>query len=526
MATAVLAVLVAPQVLSEAALRASGGDCELKVTAPEEGAWLAGAGLDVSVEARCVRSAAGAREAAAVCVSMDGARASCMEWGAGEVWEEGDMRVQRVRAAPDSPLQPGVHWVRFCLHLERRPALTAPDRCADAVLERNVSFVILPLIDSAWWTPQTASGAARTEPEQGAWRRVMEDLRQDARVRERLERPGVVRLGGQAGGSAPFVGPGLAAGAVAGSPRSVLVAMAVGELLGGVGERVRRNLAQLRASPQLSVDCALFVYSATEGVLDGWRAATDCTVVWAGPGMKWKFLRRFLSPTWVADGGYEWVFVLDEDAVLTDPQEDAAGAEEGGLERELRSFDAAGFVQLASVRNWTIVQPALWKKTSSTYSIVTLEWAQEDLDNRTNFDPAVNASADRVFPWAAETAFVECGPFAAFHASVWPCVHALLQPDLGTGYGYDLIWEGACAPGRAGIVYATPIWHADSRSASSRPNFLPSAVAEGVILFERLAHVGLPRAVTPPDARCLPPASDPRCRVMPQDPNIRIMFAG
>ena len=57
----------------------------------------------------------------------------------------------------------------------------------------------------------------------------------------------------------------------------------------------------------------------------------------------------------------------------------------------------------------------------------------------------------------------------------------------GAGSRYDLVWSAACAPDSTGVLHSDAVHHLDARSASQRPNFSAKAVAEAVVLFDRLA---------------------------------------
>lgn len=88
---------------------------------------------------------------------------------------------------------------------------------------------------------------------------------------------------------------------------------------------------------------------------------------------------------------------------------------------------------------------------------------------------------------AARSTFVECGPAVAVSRKAWACLWGLLQGDLGSGYGLDLVWSRACAPGSTFLLAGERVWHRDGKEASGKhPNFHALAVAEGAALFGRL----------------------------------------
>ena len=87
--------------------------------------------------------------------------------------------------------------------------------------------------------------------------------------------------------------------------------------------------------------------------------------------------------------------------------------------------------------------------------------------------------------------FIESGPLVAFSHDVWNCVWNLLQPDLTSGYGYDLVWVPACAKGRGAVLYEHEIHHMNEKSASRRPNFVGRAAGEAHEFFSRISRAGL-----------------------------------
>ena len=87
--------------------------------------------------------------------------------------------------------------------------------------------------------------------------------------------------------------------------------------------------------------------------------------------------------------------------------------------------------------------------------------------------------------------FIESGPLVAFSRDIWQCVWNLLQPDLTSGYGYDLVWVPACANGRGAVLYEHEIHHMNEKSASRRPNFVGRAAGEAHEFFQRISRAGL-----------------------------------
>lgn len=79
------------------------------------------------------------------------------------------------------------------------------------------------------------------------------------------------------------------------------------------------------------------------------------------------------------------------------------------------------------------------------------------------------------------------------------------------------MWSAACAGETTGVLHTDAVRHLDARSASTRPNFGAKAVAEAVVLFDRLA-AGTAGAVVPlargPDEA----TPSPRVAAQPQTP--------
>lgn len=70
----------------------------------------------------------------------------------------------------------------------------------------------------------------------------------------------------------------------------------------------------------------------------------------------------------------------------------------------------------------------------------------------------------------------------------------VVQPDLVSGYGYDLLWSPACAWNATAVIHKYSIGHSDTKSASgsiSKPNFSRRAMAEAVLLFDRASTRGI-----------------------------------
>lgn len=233
--------------------------------------------------------------------------------------------------------------------------------------------------------------------------------------------------------------------------------------------------------------------------------ASEATVVRRRGHMKWWFIKRFVSPALAASGEYGWVLVLDEDALLA------------------ASFDGDGFFATLEQHKAVMGQPMHADASETSFGFLqeagALRMARTEgkgWDGGNTLDglpvpPAV--AEDDVQPGAPDgwgnpqageaevlwTTMVECGPVSAFRADAWPCVWELLQADLTSGFGYDLVWASRCArdeegiaskagPGlRAAVTLHHRLEHADLGTASSlHAGFFRRAVGEGLVLFERL----------------------------------------
>ena len=245
--------------------------------------------------------------------------------------------------------------------------------------------------------------------------------------------------------------------------------------------------------------------------------ADDATVVRRRGHMKWWFAKRFLHPALVSDGAYSWVLVLDEDAAL-----------EG-------SFDAEAFFATLERHGARMGQPAHADGSETSFPFLQAKTARavaqaegkqwhgaNTLDGEAVAGGGAGAAdGDAAGPEGrAEvlwTTMAECGPAVAFRAAdAWPCVWGLLESDLTSGFGYDLVWGTACAaesdvsgsgrgggaeasedaseegaggvepPVRAAVTLEHALRHVDLGTASgSSVGFFRRAVAEGLVLFER-----------------------------------------
>ena len=67
----------------------------------------------------------------------------------------------------------------------------------------------------------------------------------------------------------------------------------------------------------------------------------------------------------------------------------------------------------------------------------------------------------------------------------------MLQPDVTCGYGYDLMWAN-CAPNRTAVLHHHTMIHENRKPGSgNNKNFGTRCAAEGLFLFQRLAHINM-----------------------------------
>jgi len=324
------------------------------------------------------------------------------------------------------------------------------------------------------------------------------DLAAEAEEAARLEREIAAE---EAGAPAPLA-----------SSLPVLVAVAAGARGAAV---VNETLWRLHSalSRTRGLDVLVLAYDATDwdavaaggaagGVAGTW--AEDATVVRRRGHMKWWLVKRFLHPDLASSGAYGWVLILDEDAALGprfSPEAFFRSLERHGvLIGQPLHADASNtsfpFLQRGHARALVALEGYKWRGDN------TLEGAPTGRSGR-------EEGTSAAVLW---TTMVECGPVTAFDAqAVWPCVWGLLEPDLASGFGYDLLWASACAAGnqgaavagedgsagsggkaavgpaaRAGVVLSQELRHVDLGTASGeRAGFFRRSVAEALVLFER-----------------------------------------
>jgi hypothetical protein len=299
------------------------------------------------------------------------------------------------------------------------------------------------------------------------------------------------------------------------SEQRVLVAVVAGAR---AAEVVDASLASLHSSlgGTRGLDILFMSYDGTdwEGVARqgaerraaaGGRSASadlwteEATFVKRKNHMKWWFVKRFVSPALASSGAYGWVLVLDEDALLT-PSFDADGffstlelhgAKMGQPMHADASETSFGFLQESGAKHMAESEGAGWQG-GNTIDGIAIRMAEKDSQDS-------SAGNEVGVPDLLWVTMVECGPVTAFRADAWACVWDLLQSDLTSGFGYDLVWASRCArdaegisqqagPGiRAAVTLHHRLEHTDLGTASSvHAGFFRRAVGEGLVLFERL----------------------------------------
>ena len=121
-----------------------------------------------------------------------------------------------------------------------------------------------------------------------------------------------------------------------------------------------------------------------------------------------RYIKRFVTPSMMAS--YDYLFVVDGDC-------------------DMSPLNGTAFVRDLARHGVQIGQPAHSEGSfQPQYPFLIANSERKDKGMWSNF--------------------IESGPLVAFSHDVWNCVWNLLQPDLTSGYGYDLVWVPACAKGR------------------------------------------------------------------------------
>ena len=339
-------------------------------------------------------------------------------------------------------------------------ALTPPPDCVASVLYATVdvpTWTDSLATSSLWWkTYLSRTAAVRHDGASGALADGVDVVTAPPMLLRGLPNLlGPVPAEVAAGSGAPAGAPPPAV-AAAPKPLRVLVATFAGSRTKAF---VARNIGRMLSDGArcdaigrcVDVDVLLCTYDDTDWSTEPWASSTRVVTVRASGQMKWWFVKRFMAPAVVA--GYEYVTLLDDDVSLP-----------------ASMFSLPVFLHTLRRHGVAIGQPSHGARGGTTFQFL-------------EHDPAGPA----VGWW---TNFVECGPLLAVHTAVWPCVWDLLQPDVTSGYGYDLVWGPVCAPHNTAVLNALALLHEDVGAASSRPNGFTRMVAEGVTLFRRLRDGG------------------------------------
>eukprot|EP00943_MAST-04B_sp_MAST-4B-sp1_P009777 g9777.t1 len=209
--------------------------------------------------------------------------------------------------------------------------------------------------------------------------------------------------------------------------------------------------------------------------------------------MKWWFVKHFLHPDFVR--AYDYVLLIDEDCNTKNLNPD---------------------LMLKDARNYgvKIGQPANGHGSYGSHNVVRLKGTQ-DISNSNVINDSNDIKPEDI-PIGTWTTFVECGPFTFFSSEVWPCVWNMLQPDVTCGYGYDLMWAN-CAPNRTAVLHHHTMIHENRKPGSgNNKNFGTRCAAEGLFLFQRLAHINM----TPFDPQEIRDFDEVEDRVVPSKEDI------
>ena len=250
----------------------------------------------------------------------------------------------------------------------------------------------------------------------------------------------------------------------------------------------------------------LFAYDRTNWARFDW--IERATVIRVTGTMKWRFVRTFLQPSLVA--AYSHVVIMDEDCSIEGLDMEAflddmhrAGVQIGQPANGVGSYGSHKVVRQQEGRGvvWTnFVECGV---RASFFSVVALLNPCACLTSETlSFRSFVGVSLahaqhththTRMCAFAPPMVKTLPQPLVSFDASVWPCVfNEILFPDITCGYGLDLVWTHC---GRTAVLHDHAMVHENLKPASNRPNFVMRCAAEGLALFQRLAH----RGITPVD---------------------------
>lgn len=211
--------------------------------------------------------------------------------------------------------------------------------------------------------------------------------------------------------------------------------------------RIDRNV---QLFPEEHFSIMMFIYDDSEWTHFSWFERV--VAIRVKKQMKWWYIKRFMVPDIVLGGDYDYVMIIDADVSF--PSE---------------SIDPKVYMDTLREYDVWIGQPSHRGDSQTTHKLLF----QNDNEN--------------VGVW---TNFVESGPALNFATKIWRCVWEIIQTDLVTGFGYDLLWSPVCAPNNTAVIHSHAIRHDNEKIASMRPNWMSTSVAEGLVSFERMRKKG------------------------------------
>lgn len=334
----------------------------------------------------------------------------------------GDLKRPDLRLQTDGYTE-GVHSITASLY-----AGDGQHKCTE-----SVQFGILPLagVNQTWWNGHTTGQVGYQDTIERLLSTFLASVAPSFRLNSRFLGPSLDLIVDEQSGETDQSSPEHTA-----PPTSLVVAF------GGNSSRSSIDSMMAQFSDAKRFTRMLFVYDNSDWSDMSW--IEDTIVVRVQGKMKWWFVKRFLTPDVASQ--HRFIHVLDDDVTLP------PGA-----------FSIERYEGILEARGLDIAQPSHTADSQTTHQMLFQR---------------VGSEGD----W---TNFAECGPFVSFRGSVWPCVYDLLQSDLVTGYGYDLLWGPRCAPTSTAVVHAVAVKHENTKGASRRPNFYAQSVAEGLTLFAR-----------------------------------------
>lgn len=150
--------------------------------------------------------------------------------------------------------------------------------------------------------------------------------------------------------------------------------------------------------------------------------------------MKWWYLKRFVTPQ--ALDNFEYLISLDDDVALD-------------------NIDMDKMIAIFRRHNIDLGQPA---QTGSGFAY----WHNQVQQHHA-------PETHRVGRWVD---FVECGPFTVISRQMWQsCIWDMVQEDLTSGIGLDLVWGGHCNKqgfNRYAVIDKYPVIHLDLKTAREK----------------------------------------------------------